>query len=213
MRTFVAGAAATAALALVAGTAAPAMAADGPEALASVLLSDKNQFDRNHNDFDIVTEAALAVLAAKPGSPVGVLTDGSVALTAFIPTDRAFMHLVHSLTGKTPSTEKKTFEAVAGLGIDTVETVLLYHVVPGATITGKQALKSNGAVLTTAQGETIRVRVRGAGAHKFIKLQDKDYDARNPKVTRTNINRDADNVQIAHAIDRVLRPLDLPAAR
>ena len=36
------------------------------------------------------------------------------------------------------------------LGIDTIENVLLYHVVPGATVTYRQALKSNGAVLNTA---------------------------------------------------------------
>ena len=40
-------------------------------------------------DFDITTEAVLAVLAAKPTSPVGVLTKGKVAVTAFVPTDQA----------------------------------------------------------------------------------------------------------------------------
>ena len=84
------------------------------------------------------------MLASKPQSPVGILADGSAPLTAFIPTDRAFQRLVRSLTGSTPRTERKTFSAVAGLGIDTVETVLLYHVVPGATITYKQALKADG---------------------------------------------------------------------
>ena len=74
-----------------------------------------------------------------------MLADGNTALTAFMPTDRAFQRLVRSLTGSTPRTEKKTFAAVAGLGIDTVETVLLYHVVPGATVTYKQALKADGA--------------------------------------------------------------------
>ena len=70
---------------------APANAATsepGQRSLAAGLTSDGNQFDKNWYDYDIVTEAVLAVLAAKPGSPVGVLADGSVALTAFIPNDR-----------------------------------------------------------------------------------------------------------------------------
>ena len=34
--------------------------------LAKVATSDKNKFDKNSGDFDVVTEAVLAVLAAKP---------------------------------------------------------------------------------------------------------------------------------------------------
>lgn len=216
MRKIAAGTVAAAALALIAGTTTTATAApirtagDGPESLASVLLADGNKFDKNSKDFDVVTEAALAVLTAKPGSPVGVLTDGTVALTAFIPNDRAFAHLVKSLTGKMPKTEQATFDAVAGLGIDTVESVLLYHVVPGATITKKQALKANGVKLTTALGSTIKVQVRGHGHSRVIALSDKDYNSRNPRVVKADINKDSDNVQIAHGIDRVLRPMDLP---
>ena len=44
----------------------------GERSLAAVLTSDGNQFDRNWYDYDIVTEAVLAVLAAKPGSAVKV---------------------------------------------------------------------------------------------------------------------------------------------
>lgn len=216
MRKIAAGTAAAAALALIAGTTTTAAAApvrtagDGPESLASVLLADGNTFDKNNKDFDIVTEAVLAVLGAKPKSPVGVLTDGTVALTAFIPNDLAFKHLVHSLTGKMPKTERAAFNAVAGLGIDTVESVLLYHVVPGATITKKQALKANGVKLTTALGSTVKVQVRGHGHSKIIKLSDKDYNSRNARVVKADINKDSDNVQIAHGVDRVLRPMDLP---
>lgn len=200
---------ATGATAASASTTGRSCPADGAESLASVLLADGNQFDRNSRDFDIVTEAALAVLTAKPDSPVGVLTDGSVALTAFLPTDKAFKTLVLSLTGTTPKSERAAFEAVAGLGIDTVETVLLYHVVPGATITGKQAARSNGAELTTAQGGTLEVKVTSHRAWRTISLVDADPDARNARVIRTDINRDKDNVQIAHAVDRVLRPVNL----
>ncbi|MBQ1014338.1 fasciclin domain-containing protein, partial [Micromonospora sp. M51] len=102
----------------------------GTTSLAQVLTKDKGGFDRNSRDFDVLTAAVLAVLEAKPNSPVKVLTDGTVALTAFIPTDAAFQQLVREITQakKLPS-ESAAFTAVAGLGIDTVESVLLYHVV------------------------------------------------------------------------------------
>ncbi|MEZ5269151.1 MAG: hypothetical protein R2789_11525 [Microthrixaceae bacterium] len=51
------------------------------------------------------------------------------------------------------------FSAVASLGIDTVETVLLYHVVPGATIDSDTAANVPfDTALTTAQGGDIQVR-------------------------------------------------------
>ena len=80
------------------------------------------------------------VLDAKPASPVAVLADGSTRLTAFLPTDRAFRRLVRDLTGTAPDTERAVFTAAATLGVDTIEQVLLYHVVPGQTLTsGKVA--------------------------------------------------------------------------
>lgn len=196
--------AAALAVGAVSGTAA---AAEGTKSLAEVLTADGNQFDKNNKDFDILTEAVLAVLAAKPESPVKALTQGEVELTAFAPTDLAFKHLVHSLTGKMPKTEAKTFAAVAGLGIDTVETVLLYHVVPGPAIPASAAIKADNVKLTTAAGSTFKVDVRG----KTIRLIDKDRDARNPRVIGTDVN--AGNAQIAHVIDRVLRPVNLKDKR
>jgi len=194
--------AATAALGFGVVAAAPASAKAGNDPLAGVLV-DGNKFDKNGKDYDIVTEAVLAVLAEKPDSPVSLLTDGTVRLTAFVPQDRAFVPLVKALTGKKPKNERAAFKAVAGLGIDTVETVLLYHVVPGSTITAKKALKANGAKLKTAQGGTIKVKVRG----KSITLKDKDPDLKNPKVVQVDINKG--NKQIAHGINRVLLPVNL----
>jgi uncharacterized surface protein with fasciclin (FAS1) repeats len=176
----------------------------GTKSLVAVLTADKSGFDANAKDFDILTAAVVAVLKAKPKSAVGVLANGKVALTAFVPTDGAFRALVKDLTGKNVKSEADVFKAVAGLGIPTVEQVLLYHVVPGVTITSSQALRSNGASLKTAQGGKIKVRVVG---HTLF-LQDKDPNARNPRGVVMNIN--LGNRQIAHAIDRVLRPLDLP---
>jgi uncharacterized surface protein with fasciclin (FAS1) repeats len=175
--------------------------AAGTTSLASVLTSDGNQFDKNSKDFDILTEAVLAVLASNPNSPVKALTDGTIALTVFAPTDAAFRALVKDLTGKVIRNEAKVFEAVAGLGLATVETVLLYHVVAGATITSRQALNSNGAKLTMASGGAVTVKVTG----KRITLQDVNKSLKDPMVIAVNINMG--NLQIAHAIDRVLIPV------
>ncbi len=194
---------ATAAIAaLGVGMAAPAFAKQGNKPLSEVLV-DSNTFDSNGRDYDIVTEAVLAVLKAKPTSAVSVLTDGNVRATAFVPQDRAFFPLVETLTGSKPANEQAAFEAVASLGIDTVETVLLYHVVPNATIGAKKALKSNNAMLETAQGGTITVKVKKG----TIRLKDNDPDLRDPRVVAPNINKG--NKQIAHGIDRVLLPINL----
>lgn len=176
----------------------------GTRSLATVLAKDGGGFDHNWNDFDIVDNAVRAVLTAKPNSPVKVLADGSKPVTAFLPTDRAFRVLVKDLTGTSYRSEKKVFAAVASLGIDTVETVLLYHVVSGATITYRQALGSDGAELTMASGGVVTVQVR---SRAFVRLVDADPDDANPYVVRRDINKG--NKQIAHGIDRVLRPLDL----
>ena len=129
-----------------------------------MLAKDGHHFDRNWGDFDILDKAVATVLAAKPDSPVAVLADGSSPLTAFLPTDRAFRRLVHDLTGKRPHTERGTFRRLAtAVDVDTIETVLLYHVVPGATITYRQAKESDGAALKTAAGPVVQVNVRRHG--------------------------------------------------
>jgi uncharacterized surface protein with fasciclin (FAS1) repeats len=193
---------------LVPSVAAHASAPLGTRSLAQVLARSGNGFDHNPYDFDILSAAVGAVLKAKPNSPVAVLADGKVALTAFLPTDRAFENLVRDLThSRTLPSEQKAFTAVAGLGIDTVEAILLYHVVPGATITRKAAVKANGAKLTTAAGATITVRVSGR-CFPVVSLRDADPNDRNPRVVIFDINKG--NRQIAHAIDAVLRPSDLP---
>jgi len=203
-----------AALTMLVGFGLPASAhpkpqTSGTRSLATVLAKDGAGFDRNPNDFDIADNAVAAVLAAKPTSPVAVLADGTTPLTAFLPTDRAFTRLAQDLTGKRYRSERAVFTDLATtLGVDTIESVLLYHVVPGATITAKQALRSNGAVLQTAlPGATLTVTVR----HHRVSLVDADTDARDPRIVRFDLNKG--NLQIAHGIDRVLRPVDLPGGR
>ena len=76
-------------------------------------------FDKNGKDFDVVTEAVLAVLAAKPDSAVKVLADPSVKLTAFIPTDKAFLKLAQLATvgGLTLRFPPDFFRLLSMLGI------------------------------------------------------------------------------------------------
>ena len=205
-----AGIASAAGLATASGAAAherhpgPQPATVETRSLATALAADRPGFDRNWRDYDIVEAAVGAVLKAKPNSPVKVLADGSVALTAFIPTDQAFRNLASDLTKERYSNEEAVFAAVAGLGINTVETVLLYHVAPGKTIEARTALRSDGAQLTTAQGGKVTVDVRTG---KRIYLVDADPDDRNARVVQPDINKG--NRQIAHGISQVLRPANL----
>lgn len=195
-------------LAAVPAQAAPTL---GEQSLAAVLTADGNgTFDNNWYDYDIVTQAVLAVVAAKPTSNVALLTDGSVALTAFIPNDRAFRDLAHRVTGKWQHTEAKVFSAlVAKLGVNAIESVLLYHVVPGATILAKDALAADNAKLATAlPGVSITVDVQGRNVPNIV-LRDRDFNSPNPRVNPWMTDINEGNKQVAHGITRVLRPLNL----
>jgi len=88
------------------GDGGPASAAAlGTKPLSGVLAPYADKWDTNWNDHNMVTHAVFAVLGAKPKSAVGVLANGSVALTAFIPNDRAFQILVKQITGKSVVSE------------------------------------------------------------------------------------------------------------
>lgn len=190
--------------ALALGVSVPgASATTGTQSLATLLDAGNQAYDRNWDNYDILTAAINAVLAAKPDSPVKVLTDGTTELTAFIPTDRAFRKLVINLTGKVRVLEESVFKDVAALGIDTVEKVLLYHVVVGPQILSPAALASGGASLTTAETGSLIVNVVGTS----IELVDKDTGINNARVLLSQVDLNKDNKQIAHGIDRVLLPV------
>jgi uncharacterized surface protein with fasciclin (FAS1) repeats len=192
----------------VLATAPAATAAQGNRSLAKVLTSDGNRFDKKAGDFDIATEAVLAVVKAKPGSPVAVLADGKTRVTAFVPTDRAFKALVFDLTGTWFYKERKAFAAAASLGIDTVETVLLYHVVAGKTLTAAKVLDADGASVPTAQGGSVTVDVLDP-TRGVVRLQDADPDDVDPTTIPRLLDLNKGNKQVAHGIDYVLRPVDL----
>ena len=203
---------ATSALALGAITAAAPAAnakAVGEDSLAGLLVSDGDQFDKNAKDFDIVTEAALAIVAAKPDSPVALLADGTKRATVFAPTDQAFRVLLKDLTGTKVKSEKKIFETlVAVAGVDTIEGVLLYHVIPGKTLTSGKVLKADGAKLMTAAGKKVKVDIRKKPSLR-ITLKDRDKGARDARVVLDALDLNKGNKQVAHGIDRVLRPMKL----
>jgi uncharacterized surface protein with fasciclin (FAS1) repeats len=190
---------------------APAQSAEkqavGTRSLAKVLAADGNRFDKNPRDFDILDRAIRTVLKAKPDSPVAVLKDGKVALTAFAPTDQAFRLLAQEVSGTQIRSERKVYAALAKVAdVNTTESLLLYHAVPGKTINYKTAKASNGARLKTGTGANLRVRVRNG----LVTLVDADPNDRNAQVIPTLKNLNKGNAQIAHGIDRVLRPFDLP---
>lgn len=183
---------------------APAAQADDHMSLAEVLDVGNAMFDEDSGDFDILTKAAEAVLAANGDSAVAVLADADTALTVFAPTDQAFMDLASALTGSTITDESEAFDAVAGLGVDTVEEVLLYHVIPGKTITSADALKSNGAVLPTAlKGKNTKVIVLDG---PIIRLRDYAPAFKNAQVILDLVDINKDGKQIAHGVDHVMLP-------
>jgi uncharacterized surface protein with fasciclin (FAS1) repeats len=165
--------------------------------LADRVLDDANGFDRFSLDFDIVTQAVLAF----PDLTEAVSNRGS-NLTVFLPTDGAFRATYQALTGQYISGEKALFDAyVSALGLPAIKEVLTYHLISGARISYSTAVASDGAQLTTVNGQTIEVDVTGSWI-KRVTLIDK-APTRDPMVIVPNV-RAANG--IAHAIDRVLIP-------
>ena len=64
-------------------------------------------------------------------------------------------------------------------------------------------------VLTTAQGGKITVKVKTKPSVS-VTLKDRDKNAQDPKAVLKALDLNKGNKQIAHAINRVLRPVDLP---
>lgn len=182
-------------------------AGHGNTSLAEVLLADGDTFDTDWNDFDIVTQAVLAVIegAGEEGTPVSALTQGDVALTAFIPTDRAFRALVQDLTGEKLNSEEAVFAAVAGLGLGTVETVLLNHVTTLGTIDSGTALGADGLGLPMVGGGTVEVDVRRPNARQTF-LIDGAEGNRDAHLSPSHLDINLGNPQIAHGISEVLLP-------
>jgi uncharacterized surface protein with fasciclin (FAS1) repeats len=207
--------------ALLAGAIAVPAAAGDPQPIApapgsvyAVLAAD-NGFDRNGRDYDILEAAAEAVIGAKPGTTVAALNNPAAELTVFAPNDNAFRWLVFSLTGRWYSSEatvlNKLVAAVQGLvgpaaTIDTIEAVLLYHVVPGKVLSSAVP-GLDGARITTVGGGTFKIDVN----RWFVRLIDKDKNALDPTLVKGGLDIQTSNGKsVIHTISLVLRPIDLP---
>ncbi len=205
-----------AAVGLAAGTAlaaAPAASALTPEETTDFLgqltasYTDPTvESDGNPYDFDIVTKAALVTGAD------GILA-GLDSFTLFAPNDRAFEVLAKDL-GLLPKgyrfsatvDETQIFNAIAGLGVDTITAVLLYHVVPNAKLTGSDVVSGSWyKKLTMANDQKLKVFVLSKRA-PFIVLGDQDGRFFNDTVVRSKIDVIETDNTVVHGISNVLLP-------
>ena len=207
------GAALTTAIAVPAVSAATPLNAPAGSVL-DLLEADGTAFDGNWYDYDILEAAARVVVDGKPGTTVAALADPNASLTVLAPNDRAFQVLAHSLTGKWYGTEAGVLGAIAGaittgLGADledTLEAVLLYHVIGGkATFADVKAL--SGKSVTTVGGGSIGIKYYRW--LNLVVLRDADTDDANPWVVNSKRNITVGN-SIVHGISLVLRPINLP---
>ena len=108
------------------------------------------------------TRSSDKILAENPSTPLALAADpASPKLTVFLPNDRAFQALAADLLGFRYWFASETTVATAlvqALPTSTLETVVQYHVIPGADIDSKTALSvPRGTALTTLQGGKIMV--------------------------------------------------------
>lgn len=100
--------------------------------LLDVLLQDRSGPDKDSADQDLLLAAVQKVLTAEPGSPVAVLTDPTVELSAFLPDDAAFRSGIEALVpGRVPNERAAANRLRNNLSVEEVEAVLLQHVVLG----------------------------------------------------------------------------------
>jgi uncharacterized surface protein with fasciclin (FAS1) repeats len=207
------GAALTTAIAVPAVSAATPVNAPAGSVL-DLLEADGTAFDGNWYDYDILEAAARVVVDGKPGTTVAALADPNASLTVLAPNDRAFQVLAYDLTGKWYGTEAGVLNGIAGAimnGLkadleDTLEAVLLYHVIGGrATFADVKSL--SGKSVTTVGGGSIGIKYYPW--LNLVVLRDADSDDANPWVV--NSKRDiAVGNSIVHGISLVLRPINLP---
>lgn len=209
----VAGTALLAGSALAAAPAASALPTSETDSFLSQLTATYNDptvsNDGNPYDFDIVTKAVLVTGADKTLA-------GLDSFTLFAPNDRAFEQTALRLgllpkgykVGRTVD-EKTVFDAIAGLGIPTVTQILLYHVLPGAKVTGADAVKLPlfGTRLTMANGQTLGViNFSRILRTPTIVLVDRDGRLLNDLVVKSKIDVVQTQHAVVHGISDVLLP-------
>ena len=176
----------------------------GHRSLAKVLAQDGNHFDHDWGDFDVADRLIHKVLAAKPHSPLAIVTHGRQRVTVFLPTDSAFRKMAKFFGGKNLRSERRVYRVVrrAGGTIGPVENVLLTFPVEGRTLTYRHLKAEAPTTLTSMQGAPLKIRFRDG------KLLVVDWDKFSPRSwvipDLRNINKG--NRQIAHGVSSVLSP-------
>ncbi|NKW92046.1 fasciclin domain-containing protein [Rhodobacteraceae bacterium R_SAG9] len=168
-----------------------------PGTLLDVLKESGGSFDDDNTDFDML-------LAALQATGLDAAADDPEAeLTVFAPNDAAFISLAQSL-GYEGDDEEGAFQAIVDAAgvlrpedpLSFVSDVLTYHISPGE--------QDSTAVLGSESIDTLLGSELGVDGTTLV---DADPDAENAEIIATDI---AANNGVAHVIDEVLLPLDLP---
>lgn len=168
-----------------------------PGTLLDVLKESGGSFDDDNTDFDMLLAALQATGLDEAAD------DPEADLTVFAPNDAAFISLAQSL-GYEGDDEEGAFQAIVDAAgvlrpedpLSFVSDVLTYHISPGA--------QDSTAVLGSESIDTLLGSEFGVDGTTLV---DADPDAENAEIIATDI---AANNGVAHVIDEVLLPLDLP---
>lgn len=168
----------------------PAMARGSDDASIFDITSDRNVYDRNSDDFDILN-VAIRVTGLRS------TLDGPGEFTVFAPTDGAFKATAAAVCGdRWGKTEwRATICLLRELGRDGIKDVLLYHVLPFEA-DSTAVLANLGNALTTVQGSSITPIDDGG-----LKVQ----DGAEPFPNVVSVDIPASN-GVVHVIDGVLLP-------
>ena len=144
--------------------------ATGRPAWPQVLAADGTKFDKKWGDFDILDARRHGRARRRSRTaPSASWPSGRTKLTAFLPTDRAFRDLATTLTGETarrPRRRRSTRSPTAA-GIDVIETVLLYHVVPGQDAGRRARWSGRRQEADDRAGRQVTVKVDGQEGHRW----------------------------------------------
>ncbi len=168
--------------------------------IAGIVASSGDGFDADGTDFDILLKAA------QTADLVGALDDETADLTAFAPTDTAFINLARDLGFHGHDEEGAWTYLVDALTvlskgdpIGLLTDVLSYHVTTPSVQSSQVIASDGGSIDTLLEGASIGI--------DGTTLVDADTDATDP-------NLDALDIQakngVVHTIDAVLRPANLP---
>ncbi|TCL08740.1 putative surface protein with fasciclin (FAS1) repeats [Shimia isoporae] len=169
----------------------------GDPTLLGLLEESGGSFDDNPDDFDMLL-TALQVTGLDEA-----VDNPNAELTVFAPQDSAFIALAQDL-GYEGEDEAGAFQTIVDAAtvlnpddpLSVVSSILTYHVSPGEQ--DSTAVLGSETLATLQGGE---IGVDGAT------LVDQDPNADDPMIIQTDL---AASNGVAHVIDDILRPVDLP---